>query len=180
MQTQILAEPIKRVLAYIIDWIIAGAVTLIIQIPFVLVTGILNVKSASDLDLMFGIKLFMLGAITLFIFCIFYLVIPMFVFKGQTLGKKVLGLRIVYIDGGQASKLTLLKRYSLPAFFYLVACFSAISSIAPSVIANVMSIIVLCLSCIQLIVEVSNLVMLFSESRRTLFDKIGNTIVVQN
>jgi uncharacterized RDD family membrane protein YckC len=74
---------------------------------------------------------------------------------GQTLGKKALNIKIVTVDGQQAKIPALMKRYAFYFFAPLVPVFGQILNMV-------------------------NIVFIFSESKRCLHDRIGGTIVVKS
>lgn len=100
---------IQRMIAYIIDWYLA---TMIANIPTLIVysitTGQTEIKvTLSDLPQNLGI---LCGVISFLIYLIYMVVIPTFVWNGQTLGKKVMGFKVVRDDGLNVGLSTMLKR----------------------------------------------------------------------
>lgn len=100
---------IQRLLAYVIDWYLA---TMIANIPTLLVysitTGETEIKVAlSDLPGNLGI---ICGVISFLIYIIYMVVIPTYVWKGQTIGKKVLGFKVIKEDKSDVTLGTMAKR----------------------------------------------------------------------
>ena len=92
------------------------------------------------------------------------IVIPMFLWKGQSVGKKLLKIKIVKATGEETENMDILKRYAIP--FGLT-------------ILGVIPVINILVCCVNPIVAITNLVLLFSDDKKqTLFDKVAETLVV--
>jgi len=108
---------------------------------------------------------FIAGLLSLVVWTIVFLVVPIYVWKGQTVGKKLLNIKIVKASGNQVDQLDILKRYSIPTGLNLVALIPVLG----------------CVACVLPIITLVNLFMLFSdEKRQTIYDKVAETLVVDS
>ncbi len=180
-----LAAPEKRILAWIIDII----VYMIITIPTSIILNLLLGVGVSSLSLVTdtssrmpnnpfntsaltngltsGTAVFAGMIVALIVAAMgfaYYIYIPSKIWNGQTLGKKIVDIRIVRSTGSDADMNDILRRYSLPlglSFLSSIPCMGIL------------------LKCAHFIVFIINVVMLFTdEKRQTLYDKVGNTMVV--
>lgn len=149
-----LGEPVKRVLARLIDGVIWFFISAIVPLLFGLGGGVVG---NDDLSLLgaFALSL-VLGAVV-----VAYEVV-MIGAKGATAGKLALGLRVVNEDGSEADYNTGLRRMTLYIIFIFVGLIPFLGFFA------------------FFAVSIAGLVMLFSDSRhQTPWDKVGKTLVVE-
>lgn len=141
---QVLAEPVKRILARLIDggiWIVIWLV-----LPALIETGVV-------LSLLLG---FFTGALV-----VVYEVV-MIGTTGATVGKQLLGLKVVNQDGSAADYMTGLRRMGLYILFLFVGLIPILGALAFVAVA------------------IAGVVMLFTDSQRqTPWDKIGQTLVME-
>lgn len=99
-----------RVMAFLFDWLIVYAFSLVVlALPIIkLISSIHNSVSSSELFSLF-LTLIYLGLIC-FTFIIFYFIVIPIQLNGQTLGKKFFGLRMVKTNGEKVDYLTLIVR----------------------------------------------------------------------
>ena len=101
----------RRFISYMIDWYIGGILT---SLPIILTYTAMNNGNIGiieqninifeyPLNIIIGLASFMVAAL-------YYVYVPMFINNGQTLGKKIMKLRIVNNDYTQASKKQLFIR----------------------------------------------------------------------
>lgn len=166
-----LASPVMRILATLVDVIITGVVTAVVTVPFGLASAfalpaLTNLSDPSSLTALAanqGVN-FISGILTLVVWVVFFVVLPIYVWKGQTIGKKLLKLRIVNSHGKPADQMDILKRYSIYLGAYVVDLIPGINCIS---------------FCAKVLLPFVNLVMLFTdEGRQTLLDKVGQTYVI--
>lgn len=102
------ASLVRRFIAYLIDWYICGLVTAFpIAIFSQKIFGNMKVQSLLKYDVKIGIIAGVLALIT----TTFYLVIvPKYIYSGQTIGKKLCKIKIIRQDGQAADLKTLLIR----------------------------------------------------------------------
>lgn len=168
-----LATPGKRILATLIDAIIAGLVTFVVTLPFGAVSILTALSSSQAQTTTDWAALtaanqgtnFISGLLGVVVWVLVFLVVPIYVWNGQTLGKKILNLKIVREDGKATEAMDIVKRYSI----YLVVN-----------VLNIIPFIGAVSACVAIVLPVVNLVMLFTDERRqTVLDKVGQTLVVE-
>lgn len=104
----------RRFFAYLIDWYVgalAGAIP--ISIIASQVTGDVTNQNILDLPAPFGL---VAGALSLLFAWGYFVAVPAFVWPGQTLAKRFLGLRIATLDGDDPSLGKLMIRQVLGLF----------------------------------------------------------------
>jgi len=150
-----LADPWLRMAAKVIDWII----TLIISIPFG-VTAALAAFQGDGSDVTVNVGLALVGAI---IVAAYFTL--MNTFLSGTVGKLVLGLRIVQADGTQPLGV---PTGPIRSFVNLLAILGAIP---------ILGIIV---SLVTLVISFVSLIFLFTDDeRRTVADRVAGTYVIK-
>lgn len=96
---------LRRFISYMMDWYIGGMLT---SLPIILTYTAMNSSNIGaieqninifeyPLNIIIGLASFMVAAL-------YYVYVPMFINNGQTLGKKIMKLRIVSNDYSEASK----------------------------------------------------------------------------
>lgn len=105
---------LKRIVAYAIDWALGGILT---GLPIVLLYAGVTKRNDffSDFYVFSSLGYSPLYAYTGFVLCLicalfYYVYIPIKKYPGQTLGKRIMGLKIVNDDLSPVSKITMLKR----------------------------------------------------------------------
>lgn len=98
----------RRFVAYLLDWYIGGLVT---NLPIAIIAARV-MEDQSNLYLVeyphpFGLLAATLGVICA---CLYYVLVPLLVWRGQTLGKHVLSLSIQQADGSPVTLTHLLLR----------------------------------------------------------------------
>lgn len=117
----------KRFVAYLIDWYLGALVTgAPIAFAAKKLTGSMEQHNLLDFSKQQGI---MLGLISLLCALFYFVVIPTWIFPGQTVGKKIMQLQIVHLDGTPANGYQLLWRYGVIIFFIEGALFTVSSII---------------------------------------------------
>jgi len=114
----------KRFLAFIIDFILASIPSFLLALLFL----IPSVKTVLDTTLYVGGniidtlnilsgKIIIMLIINIVIFIIYYIIVPAYILQGRTIGKKMMKLRIVTIEGEEIPDVTtLIKRELLGKF----------------------------------------------------------------
>lgn len=171
-----LADPINRVVAYIIDSIIMMIGVAVIIFPLGLALGLTTGLAANtyrDYDSLNFFTSFGGGAISiiggflaLIIEFLYFVILPSKLYPGQTLGKKALNVQIVQENGSQANMEVMLKRYGVCLVFGFLGLIPFVGILV---------------GCASFIVLIINLIMLLTDAKRqTLFDKIAGTVVISN
>lgn len=170
-----LADPGKRILAYLVDSFIGG----LIMMPFFVFRFIYEVSAGtlspqytmnpfSSLLNPYGSRVLLTLAISifsLFVSIFLYVIVPGYFYRGQTFGKKLLGIMVVHANGGKADVNVMFRRYIL----YLVPSLLALLPILGVLAAFSAPVIVLI-----------NFILLFSDSKhQTLNDKFAETLVIE-
>ena len=170
----------RRFISYMIDWYIGGILT---SLPIILTYTAMNNGNIGiieqninifeyPLNIIIGLASFMVAAL-------YYVYVPMFINNGQTLGKKIMKLRIVNNDYTQASKKQLFIRQFVIILLLEGSLYTS-SNMLHQVInevtgANIVSIY----NTIGIVITVfSALLVIMFKSRRALHDIIINTRVV--
>ena len=170
----------RRFISYMIDWYIGGILT---SLPIILTYTAMNNGNIGiieqninifeyPLNIIIGLASFMVAAL-------YYVYVPMFINNGQTLGKKIMKLRIVNNDYTQASKKQLFIRQFVIILLLEGSLYTS-SNMLNQVInevtgANIVSIY----NTIGIVITVfSALLVIMFKSRRALHDIIINTRVV--
>lgn len=170
----------RRFISYMIDWYIGGILT---SLPIILTYTAINNGNIGiieqninifeyPLNIIIGLASFMVAAL-------YYVYVPMFINNGQTLGKKIMKLRIVSNDYTQASKKQLFIRQFVIILLLEGSLYTS-SNMLHQVInevtgANIVSIY----NTIGIVITVfSALLVIMFKSRRALHDIIINTRVV--
>ena len=169
----------RRFISYMIDWYIGGILT---SLPIILTYTAMNNGNIGiieqninifeyPLNIIIGLASFMVAAL-------YYVYVPMFINNGQTLGKKIMKLRIVNNDYTQASKKQLFIRQFVIILLLEGSLYTS-SNMLHQVInevtgANIVSIY----NTIGIVITVfSALLVIMFKSRRALHDIIINTRV---
>lgn len=116
-------DSVKRLFAYVLDWIIGGVCTSILGIViFTLVSKIENIEGQSFADLYMFPALglsdcyaYITGLVCVCAATFYYIYIP-YKCDGQTIGKKIMGLRIVTIENTSLTLTQYFKRQFLGLF----------------------------------------------------------------
>lgn len=100
---------IRRACAVMIDWYLASVLA---GIPVMFIYSIesgeaTTASSLSSMSLKWGL---IAGVLAIIAASIYYIYIPTFVYKGQTPGKKLLGVKIINLDNSEVNLKTMLRR----------------------------------------------------------------------
>jgi uncharacterized RDD family membrane protein YckC len=154
------ASRTRRFFANLLDGIIVGLSSALIYFIYYLITG--KYISVSSYSSIYDVKFTKLYAIYLLIdlilIFIFFTLIPNYVWKGQTIMKKLFGIAVVKEDDSEVDLSTLLLRNLI--WFINVPPIPVIKYF------------------IQLVVLIDAL-LIFGEDKRTLHDRIAKTKVIE-
>lgn len=169
-----------RIIAYLIDWYIA---TMIAGIPIVIISTMYHHETSISQDLSkLPVNLAVLSGILAIIFYLgYYVVLELFVYKGQTFGKRIMKLKVVKDNGEDVDFWTILKRegigimiiegYIANSSSYLRQVISILTGI------NIMDFAVYLFGIIS---AISIFMGLASSSRKMLHDHIAGTKEINN
>lgn len=102
---------LRRFISYMMDWYIGGMLT---SLPIILTYTAMNSSNIGTIEQNINIFEYplniIIGLASFMVAALYYVYVPMFINNGQTLGKKIMKLRIVNNDYTQASKKQLFIR----------------------------------------------------------------------
>lgn len=170
----------SRIVAYFIDWYIAS---MIAGIPIVLITSF--VKHTTDISqdlskLPKNIAL-LAGTLAIIFYIGYYVVLELFVYKGQTFGKRIMKLKVVKEDGSDIDFWTIIKREAIGAMLiegYIANSSSYLRQIIS--IGTGIDIMDIAVYLFGIISAVSILMGMASTRRRMLHDHIAGTCEISN
>jgi uncharacterized RDD family membrane protein YckC len=155
-----IASRTRRFFASLLDGIIVGVTSALIYFIYYLITGkTISISSYSGInDVPFTKLLVYYILINLILIFIFDTLIPTYIWKGQTIAKRLLNIAVVKVDDTDVDLSTLVLRnliyfinvFPIPVFKYFI----------------------------QLIVLIDAL-LIFGEEKRTLHDRIAKTKVIE-
>lgn len=113
-------ELVKRIGGYVFDWIVGGILT---GLPAVLLYGAITGRNDMFSDLYVFEALgysksygLLAGGLCVLFALFYYVYVPLKIYKGQTLGKRIAGFKIVKLDGEDVDVKTLCIRQILGLF----------------------------------------------------------------
>ena len=117
----------KRVLAFISDYLLGGIASML---PLSIVGSIIGAGTIGDLSTLIagGLSILQLTGVVLLSFVIsfaYFVIVPLKLWPGQTVGKRLAGIEVVMLDGSPASLKALMIRW---AFMVFVETFFSINS----------------------------------------------------
>ena len=170
---------IRRVFAVMIDWYLASVLA---GIPVMLIYSIESgeATAASSLSAM-SLKWGMIaGVLAIIAASTYYVCIPSFVYKGQTIGKKILGIKIINLDNSEVNLKNMLRREIIGVAIMEggIVCTSEYIRQMIEIVSNykVYSILGILGSVVTVI---SIIVLLATKEKRMIHDFIGKTKVVE-
>ena len=105
------------------------------------------------------------GVVVSLIYAFLFIIVPSFIFKGQTLGKKALGIKLMREDGEEVEIIDLVKREILRVLLVMALFIPFVNAFS-------------CLGI--LLLTLCNLSLIFVDERnKTVYDMVGQTIVVE-
>lgn len=170
---------IRRGLAVGVDWYLSS---MFASIPILYIYSVVSGKAETPTSLALmkpGVGI-ITGMMGIMIVSLYYIVIPLRKNKGQTLGKRLLGIKVVQDDGSDVNAKVLLKREILGVALIeggIVASSKYFREILLVIgLSKVYEILVVLA---MIIPFVSIVIMLFSKNSKMLHDFIGRTKVVE-
>ena len=96
---------LRRFISYMMDWYIGGMLT---SLPIILTYTAMNSSNIGTIEQNINIFEYplniIIGLASFMVAALYYVYVPMFINNGQTLGKKIMKLRIVSNDYSEAAK----------------------------------------------------------------------------
>lgn len=167
----------RRFISYIIDWYVGGLVT---AFPIAIISqkiyGTMLNQNILEFEKPYGLIAGCLG----FLFALFYfVVVPMWITKGKTFGKKVCKIKIVQVNNEEVRFKNILLR-QLVGIMVVEGSLVTASAIWHQIFTLLTGInIVTILMYIGFIIGIiSACLVLFTKNHRAIHDYIGNTKVV--
>ncbi len=166
----------RRFFAYLVDWYVGG---LAVALPVSAVSMKLFGTVTNQNIMSFGIPYSLIaGGLGLLAAFLYYAAVPMFCWKGQTLGKRWLKIRIVGKDGQDASPGSLLLRQMIGIVLVEGSLVSA-----STILHQVLSVLtgknlVAALMYVGMAVSIVSAVMVLIKDHRAIHDFIGGTKVI--
>lgn len=169
----------KRILAFLIDWYIGGMAA---GVPVMLIYSIESgeatiAKSLSAMSFQWGI---VAGIAAIIASLAYYMLIPTYLYNGQTLGKKLLGIKVTHLDDTNVTLKTLFRREFLGVMIIeggIVSGSEYLRQITGMVfnsgVYDLLGIIA------TIITTISIIIVLFKSENRMIHDYIGRTKVVE-
>ncbi|MCI5773412.1 MAG: RDD family protein [Erysipelotrichaceae bacterium] len=171
----------KRFFAYLLDYYLG---LLLCSLPIVLANGIINHDERMQMNLYFfdndPIVLFAVAIISLLFGYFYYLYIPVKKWKGQTLGKRLLKIKIIKIDNDDVDFKSMILRQVLGIFLIegsIISCSSVLRQLA-TFITNI-NFVDLGMNIGIVITSISCLMIFVTRKRSMIHDLIAKTYVVE-
>lgn len=171
---------LRRFISYMIDWYIGGILT---SLPLILTYTAMNSGNIGIIKQNINIFKYplniIIGILSFMVAIFYYVYVPMFISNGQTLGKKIMKLRIVSNDYTQVSKRQIFIRQFVIILLLEGSLYTS-SNMLHQVLnevtgANIVSVY----NTIGIaITGISALLVIMLKSRRALHDVITNTRVI--
>lgn len=171
---------LRRFISYMIDWYIGGILT---SVPLILTYTAMNSGNIGIIKQNINIFEYplniIIGILSFMVAIFYYVYVPMFISNGQTLGKKIMKLRIVSNDYTQVSKRQIFIRQFVIILLLEGSLYTS-SNMLHQVLnevtgANIVSVY----NTIGIaITGISALLVIMLKSRRALHDVITNTRVI--
>lgn len=167
----------KRFIAYLIDWYIGALAT---AFPIAVISQKLNGTMLNQDITSFQEPYGMIGGVlALICACLYYIVVPMYVTKGQTLGKRICKVKIVKDNNKDVDLLSLLLRQMVGIIIIEGTLVSA-SALWHQLFTMITGIEVVGILMYAgfVLTGASVLMVAFSKSHKAIHDYLGNTKVV--
>ena len=103
------ARPLNRLIAYLIDFVITGIAMFVVYFIFSFDLIFFVDKGILNMDLNTAIHFYRVTFINVLLVCSYFTLIP-YLCNGQTLGKMIVGIKVVMIDGSNITFVSLFVR----------------------------------------------------------------------
>lgn len=174
----------KRFTAYLIDWFL-GALVMMFPMCLIWMFYTHDMENMAPLDIWMirdtlSIQMAILaGCISVIFSILYYVFVPYKVYPGQTIGKRVMGLKIVTKEDQDVTLRTLIIRQVL-GFMIVEGTFYNVTTLMRNLLSMIIGLNLTGILMYQeLIVSVISVaVCMFSNSHRMIHDRLANTKVV--
>lgn len=170
---------VKRAVAFFIDWYIS---TLLAGIPLLYMYSIQSgsTEVPASLAQFSGNLRIVAGLIGIVIITLYYVIVPLKFNKGQTLGKKFLGVKIVQGDGSEVTAKNLIKREILGVMLVEAGLVSSSKYLRELFLISGMNSAYRILALVAIVIPfISIAIMIFNKESKMIHDIIGGTKVVE-
>lgn len=170
---------IKRAIAFFADWYIS---TLLAGIPLLYMYSVQSgiTESPTSLTQFKGYLGVIAGFIGIVIITLYYVVVPLKFNKGQTLAKRVLGIKIVKNDGSEVTAKSLIKREILGVMLIEAGLISSSKYLREIFLIAGMNSVYRILAIQAMIIPfISIMVMMFNKESKMIHDIVGGTKVIE-
>lgn len=170
---------VKRAVAFFIDWYIS---TLLAGIPLLYMYSIQSgsTEVPASLAQFSGNLGIVAGLIGIVIITLYYVIVPLKFNKGQTLGKKFLGVKIVQGDGSEVTAKNLIKREILGVMLVEAGLVSSSKYLRELFLISGMNSVYRILALVAIVIPfISIAIMIFNKESKMIHDIIGGTKVVE-
>ena len=169
---------IKRGIAFLVDWYIS---TLLAGIPILYMYSVQsgNTDVPESLNQFAGNLGIIAGLIGIIIITIYYVIVPLKIRKGQTLGKSILGIKVVQNDGSEITTRSRITREILGVMLVEAGLVSSSKYLREIFLIVGFNSLYRILAIVAMIIPfISILIMVFSKESKMIHDIIGGTKVV--
>ncbi len=170
----------SRLFAYLIDWYIA---TMIAGVPIVLINSFVKHSTdvSQDLSTLPKNIAILAGILGIIFYIGYFVVLELFVYKGQTFGKRIMKIKVVKQDGSDVDFWTIIKREAIGIMLiegYIANSSSYLRQIIS--IATGVNIMDMAVYLFGIISAISVLLGLASTSRKMIHDYVAGTCEISN
>ena len=171
---------IRRAGAVVIDWY-AASVLAAVPVTFWLRGGE-NIHTGSFDLVTYGMEKGLIFAGIVFVLSfLYYVIVPCYVWRGQTLGKKICGIRVIRMDGNEVGVLDMVLREVIGAGI-VEGGFSVIGTYLRQLLTLFgFASLFTPVKYLSYVVTVASIILtIFDKKSRAIHDKIGNTVVIRS
>lgn len=170
--------PIRRLIAYVIDWYLA---TIVSGIPLMLVNSMKSGSASINTSIPDGMEGWIWGIISICLGIFYYWLLPM-IMNGSTPGKKLMHFRIVSKKTGELPSIGSLFLRQVVGILFLEGAIAFPSQLLRELLTRLISenTVSMLQTAMVIITVISISFGLYSPSRQMIHDIIGNTVEVMN
>ena len=171
---------LRRSVAYIIDWYIGGVLA---SLPLIIIYMIINDNVTiipQNIEIFKYPLNIIVGLLSFMVVVFYYVLVPMYIYEGQTLGKKIASLKIMSNDNLKASRRQVFIRQFVVILLLEGSLFTSSNMLHQ--VLNVFSggkITTICSRIGLFITAISIILVILLKSRRALHDVISGTRVIK-